>query len=138
VNWQLVWLGTIAIATVVMTATQIVLLLHTARLAKQAADATEDIRREIRPLIAKAHRIADDAGRATSLALAQVERVDRLLTTTTARIDDVIGTVHEAIVVPLKQGSAIFSMLRAAMALFGQGRKEGRTSHEDEDAMFVG
>jgi hypothetical protein len=138
VNWQLVCLATIAVTTVVMAAVQVTLLVRTARLAQQAADAAEEIRREVRPLIAKAHRIADDAGRATSLALAQVERVDRMLTTTAERVDEVVGAVHDAIVVPLKQGSVILSVLRAAMALFGRGQRAGRTSREDEDALFVG
>ena len=136
-NWQLVCLATIAVTSVVMATVQVVLLLRTARLAQQAAEAADEIRRDLRPLIAKAHRIADDAGRATSLALVQVERVDRLLTTTAERVDDVVGAVHDAIVVPLKQGSVIFGVLRAVLALFGR-QKTGRSSREDEDALFVG
>jgi hypothetical protein len=137
VNWQLVCLATIAVTTVVMATVQVVLLLRTARLAQQAAEATDEIRRELRPLIAKAHRIADDAGRATSLALAQVERVDRMLTTTTARIDDVVGAVH-AIVQPLKQGAVWGSVIRAALAWFGRGSAPDGAKREDEDALFVG
>lgn len=136
-NWQLVCLATIAVTTVVMAAVQVVLLLRTARLAQQAAEAADEIRRELRPLIAKANRIADDAGRATSLALVQVERVDRLLTTTIARVEDVVGAVH-SMVEPLKQGAVWGSVLRAALAWFGRGRAHDHSKREDEDAMFVG
>lgn len=137
-NWQLVCLATIAVTTVVMAAVQVVLLMRTAKLARQAADAAEEIRRELHPLIAKAHRIADDAGRATSLALAQVERIDRMLTTTAERVDDVVGAVHDAVVVPLRQGSLLLGVLRAALSFFGRGQGSKRTSREDEDALFVG
>ena len=137
-NWQLVCLATIAVTTVVMAAVQVVVLLQTARLARQAAEAAEEMRRELRPLIAKAHRIADDAGRATALALEQVERVDRILTTTVTRIDEIVGAVHGALVEPLKQGAVWLSLLRTAMSFLGRGRTEGRSNREDEDALFVG
>ena len=138
-NWALIWMGTIALATVVLTTVQVVVLLRTAKLVKQAVDTAEELRREVGPLIAKAHRIADDAGRATSLALAQVERVDRLVTATADRIDDVVGAVHEAVVVPLKQGSVILNVLRGAMGLFTRGQRDAQTTNrEDDDAMFVG
>jgi hypothetical protein len=138
VNWQLVCLATIAVTTVVMATVQVVLLLRTARLAKQAAEAADEIRRDLRPLIAKAHLIVDDAGRATSLALAQVERIDRVLTVTAERVDEVVGAVHGAIVDPLKQGAVWLGVLRAAMSFFGRGRTSERSNREDEDALFVG
>ena len=56
-----VWLGVIAIAVLVMAVTQVAVLLRLSQVAKEASAATKDLRRELTPLIEKAHRIADDA-----------------------------------------------------------------------------
>jgi uncharacterized protein YoxC len=138
VNWELVSLATIAVMMIVMTVTQVAVLLRIARLAQQAANATEELRRELHPLLAKAHRIADDAARATSLAAGQVERLDRLITTTADRVDDMMQTIHSAVVEPLKHGSFVGTVLRAVLAVFAKRRGPGQPSREDEDGMFVG
>ena len=137
-NWQLVWLAIIAISVLLLTVIQIVLLLRVARLAQQASAAIEEVRHEIRPLMAKVHQIADDAARTTALALAQVERVDRLMTTTAERVDEAVSTVRSAVSAPIRSGSMLVSGFRAAMAVFAELRKHRRASREDEDAMFVG
>jgi hypothetical protein len=137
VNWQVVWIAVIAICTLILTTIQIVLLLRVAKLAQQAASAIEELRQEFKPLIGKVHKIADDASRATSLALVQIERVDRLLTATAERVDDAVDVVRSAVSAPLKSGSAVLGIFRAAMAIVGEWRKN-RARREDEDAMFVG
>lgn len=137
-NWQLVCLAAIAVSMVVLATVQIAVLLRMARLAQQASAAIDEIRHEVRPLIAKVHRIADDASRATTLALAQVERIDRLLSTTAERLDEAVTTVRQVVAAPLRGGSVLIGVLRAAVALFGEWRQSGRHPREDEDAMFVG
>ena len=138
-NWQLVWLGIIATTTVVMALVQVVLLARTAALARQAAEAADELRRDVRQLMVKAHRIADDAERATTLALVQIERVDRLMATTTARVDEVMDAVHSAVVEPLRRGPIWLTLVRAAAGLFTGWRARARDAEpEDEDPMFVG
>jgi hypothetical protein len=137
VNWQVVWIAVIAICTLVLTTIQIVLLLRVAKLAQQAASAIEELRSEFKPLIGKVHKIADDASRATSLALVQIERIDRLLTVTAERVDDTVNVFRSAVTAPLKSGTALVGVFRAAMAIVSEWRKS-RARREDEDAMFVG
>ena len=137
-NWQLVCLAAIAVSTVILATIQIVLLLRIAKLANQATAAIEEVRHEIKPLMAKVHHIADDAARATALALAQVERVDRLLTTTAERVDDAVSLVRGAVSGPLKSGSVMLGAFRMVMALVGEWRRGARASREDDDALFVG
>jgi len=133
-----VWLGVIAIAVLVMAVTQVAVLIRLAKVAKEASTATRDLRRELTPLIEKVHRIADDAGRVSAIALAQVERLDVAVNSTVRRIDETITTVQQAIINPVRQGAAVVSGLKAAMAVFRARQDRGRYHRDDEDALFIG
>jgi uncharacterized protein YoxC len=133
-----VWLGVIAIAVLVMAIAQVAVLLKLSQAAKETSQATRDLRRELTPLIAKAHKIADDATRVSALALAQMERVDHVLSTTIQKIDDTVSTVQSAIISPVRQGSALIAGVKAALAVFRARQDRGRYGRDDEDALFIG
>ncbi|HUR19387.1 MAG TPA: DUF948 domain-containing protein [Vicinamibacterales bacterium] len=133
-----VWLGVIAVAVLVMAVTQVAVLIRLSQVAKEAAAATQDLRRDLAPLIEKVHRIADDATRVSALALAQVERLDLAVNSTVRRIDETITTVQHAIINPVRQGAAVMSGLKAAMAVFRARQDRGRYHRDDEDALFIG
>jgi hypothetical protein len=137
-EWQLVWLGVIAIAVSVMTLVQIGVLVAVARSARQIADTVNQVRQEIRPLAEKANRIADDAGRAAALALQQVERVDRALAATSQRLDETLNLVQGAVIQPVRQGAAVISALRAALAMFRRPARDPHATRDEEEALFVG
>lgn len=133
-----VWLGVIAIAVLVMAVTQVAVLIRLSQVAKEASEATRDLRRELTPLIAKANRIADDAGRVSALALAQVERLDVTISSSVRRIDETFTAVQTAIISPVRQGAAVVAGLKAAMAVFRARQDRGRYHRDDEDALFIG
>lgn len=133
-----VWLGVIAVAVLTMAIIQIVVGLQLMRIAKDAASTMQEFRTEIRPLIQKAHKVADDAGRVSALALTQVERVDQLLATTAMRVDDTLQIVQESLIAPVKQGAAVMAGLKAAIAVFRARQDKGRYGRDDEDALFIG
>lgn len=133
-----VWLGVIAVSVLVMAVVQIAVLIRLAGAAKEAAAATRDLRRELTPLIAKAHKVADDAGRVSALALTQMERVDRVLDSTALRIDDTMAVVQQALISPVRQGAAVMAGLKAALAVFRARQDRGRYGRDDEDALFIG
>ena len=133
-----VWLGVIAVAVLVMAVTQVAVLIRLSQVAKEAAATTRDLRSELKPLIEKAHRIADDATRVSALALAQVERLDVAINSTVRRIDETITTVQRVIISPVKQGAALMAGVKAAMAVFRARQDRGRYHRDDEDALFIG
>jgi hypothetical protein len=47
-----------------------------------------------------------------------------------------VSAVQDAVVQPIRQGTALLAGLKAAMAIFG--RPAARRSHEEDDAMFIG
>ena len=136
-DWQVVYLGVMAFALVIMAAVQIGLIVVALRLGKQLSATMEEIRREVRPLVEKAHRISDDAARATSLAVAQIEKVNTLLSTTTTRVSETLGLVQHAVVEPVRQGAAVAAAVRAALTAFRSWRGS-QQAREDDDALFVG
>jgi hypothetical protein len=143
-DWAVVWLGVIAVSIAVMAVIQIGLILVSLRVARQLSATAEDLRKEIKPLVEKVHRIADEAARATSLATVQIERVDQILSTTTARVDEGLAILRNAMGGPLRQGYAVALALRAALSAFSSrraSREAGRSANgarDEEDALFVG
>jgi hypothetical protein len=107
--------------------------------ARKAAEAARQIQREVRPLIEKAHQITDDAAQVTALTLKQVERVDQLITSTSARVDATLGVIETAIIQPIQQGTALMAGLRTALEMVRAWRnRDRRESREDEDGLFIG
>jgi len=133
-----VWLGVIALAVLAMAVVQVVVGLQMLRTAKDAATSLRQFQAEVRPLIQKAHKIADDAGKVSALALTQVERVDEVMATTAMRIDDTLQIVQQSLIMPVKQGAAVMAGLKAAMAVFRARQDKGRYGRDDEDALFIG
>lgn len=136
---QVLSLEVMAVALVVMAIVQVTALVVVARVARQALEATQQMQREVRPLLEKAHRIADDAARVTALTLKQVERVDEMITSTSARVDATLGVIETSIIRPIQQGTALMAGVRTVLDLVRSWREGNRRdSREDEDGLFIG
>lgn len=138
-EWAGVFLAVMAVALVAMAAVQIGLIVVALRVARQMAAATAQFQNDLRPLIEKAQVIADDASRATALAVLQVERVDRFMASTATRVDATLGMIQNVVTGPVGQGAAAISAFRAVMGVVRdwKGRRR-RHSYDDDDALFVG
>lgn len=133
------FLGLIALATTVMAVVQIGAAVFAARAARDATRAAQQLQRELGPILANARRASEDAARITALALTQIERIDTFVETTTARVDESLAALQEAILGPLRQGSALWAGLRAALAYFASRQERRHADDEDEDEnLFIG
>lgn len=153
-DWNIVFLGVIALATLVMATIQVGVIVAVARIARQtqqamakaqdtlttAQQAITSVREEIRPLISSASAIAEEASRAATLAAAQVHKVDRLVSDLTARIDETSTLVQQAIITPAREGLAIIAAVKATLGALRAGADwRRRTSRsEEEDPLFIG
>ena len=134
------FLGVIAAATALMAIMQVVAFVALGRVAKQVRDVIGTLQQDIRPLIARANAIADDASKTAALAAVQAQKIDRLVTELTQRVDDTSAIVQQAIITPAREGMAIVAALKAGlMALKGMRDLRGRANGvEEEDALFIG
>ena len=139
-DWNGVFLGTIAAATAVMALIQIGAIVFLARVSAQVNDVVKTLQQDIRPLIARATAIAEEAQKTATLATAQAQKIDRLVTDLTRRIDETSGIIQQAIITPAREGMALFAAFKAGLAaLRGFRDFRGRPGTvEDEDALFIG
>lgn len=137
-DWQVVFLGIMAVALAVMATVQIVTALALLRATREISGAVRELQRDVRPLIDKATRMTDDAARVTALALVQVERVDKLVTSLAARIEETVGIVQDAVVQPMKQGATVVAAFRGVLAAVREWQGRQAAARDDEDPLFVG
>jgi hypothetical protein len=108
-------LGVIAAATAIMALVQIVALIMLVRVATQVRDVASAVQQDLRPLIARANAIADEAQKTATLATAQALKIDRLVTDLTRRVDETSAVIQDAILTPAREGMAIVAGLKAAL-----------------------
>lgn len=139
-DWSQVFLGVIAVATLVMALIQVGAIVFAARLARQVQQLAASVQEDIRPLIARANTIADEAAKTAAIATAQAQKIDRLVTDLTRRVDETSAVVQEAIIVPAREGMALIAALKAGLGVLRNVRyQRGRAGRvEDEDALFIG
>ncbi|MEK6629740.1 MAG: hypothetical protein AABY89_03275 [Acidobacteriota bacterium] len=139
---QTVFLGLIALATIVMAVVQIGFIVVVAKLARRVEQLSGQIERDLGPLSDRLKRVADNLQQATSLAAVQVERVDRLLSTAARRADETLALVQGAVVGPLREGLAVVAAIRGVVGAFKgfRGRDRGRPAarFDDEDPLVIG
>lgn len=137
-DWQVIFLGIIAGALVLMALAQFAVAMALVKALKSTLSTVEELKREIHPLMKKVNRIADDAERVTSLAVVQAERIDLLVQQTTERMDATFELLR-SVIQPFKQGTAILTAVKAAFSVIRswQGRPAASV-RDDEDPLFVG
>jgi hypothetical protein len=141
-EWNQVFLGVIAVATALMALVQIGAIVVLARVAGQVQGILGTIQKDIGPLLTRANSIADDASKTATLAHAQAQKIDRMVTDLTRRVDETSAIIQHAIVTPAREGMAIVAALKAGLGVLkGLGTRDGRGRHghvDDEDALFIG
>jgi hypothetical protein len=136
--WTDVFLGIIAVATLASAVVQISVLVAAGLLTRRVGRLIDRVEQDISPLFTSINAIGQDAARAAALATAQVERVDKLFADAAVRVDETFGLIHAAIAAPAREGAALLSGLRAALAAIRSRAGSSRVrSADDEDALFI-
>ena len=136
-TWATVFLGIIAMATLVTAILQVVLLVAGWQLVRRITTFVEEIERDVRPILGHVNSIARDASRVASLAAAQVERADQLLSTAVVRIEDLLANLSSVVVKTMREGNALMMGIRAVMAAVQALRGRRRRRGEDDEALFI-
>lgn len=135
-TWATVFLGIIAMATLVTAVLQVVLLVAGWQLVRRITRFVHTMEQDVRPIIANVASITRDASRVATLAAAQVERADQLLNSAVLRLEDLLSNLSLVVVKTLREGNALMMGVRAVMAAIQALRRRRRRS-EDDDALFI-
>ena len=139
--WGEVFLGVIALATFTIAAVHVGVIVGGWVVARRVNRLLGQVEQQIQPLVESVNAIGRDAARITAMATGQAERVDRLVTDLSARIEQTATTVQDAVLKPLRDGAALLAGVKAAMSVFrGQEGQPAanRVRTEEEDALFIG
>lgn len=136
-TWATVFLGIIAMATLVTAMLQVLLLFAGWQLVRRITTMVETFERDVRPILGHVNDIARDASRIASLAAAQVERADQVLNNAVIRIEDLLGNLTSMVLNALKEGNALMMGIRAVLAAIEAFRGRRRRRSEDDEALFI-
>ena len=132
------FLGIIALTTLVTAIVQVVVLIGAGLLARRVQRTLDRAEKELRPMFDHLNMISRDAARAASLAVVQVERADRLFADVAQRVEQTVTTLQAVVAVPVREGAAVLSAFRAVMSALRDARaNRNRARVEDEDALFI-
>ncbi|MDE3157025.1 MAG: hypothetical protein KGN76_18140 [Acidobacteriota bacterium] len=136
---EVVFLAAIAAATVIMAAIQIGAIIYAGRMARRVERLVDRVEQDLQPLFGSLTEIARDATRASTLAVAQVERADQLFADLSQRLTQTVAALQATILGPAREGRALIYGLRAAFAAVRSMRDDGRSRgrSDDEDALFI-
>src|SRR5581483_938272 len=108
-TWSVVFLGIIALSTLMMAVIQVGAIIYSARLARRIETLLGRLENDIKPMLDRLTTISTEAARMSALATAQVERVDQLFADVQQRTEQIMTVVQQAIVTPAREGAALFS-----------------------------
>ncbi len=129
-----VFLGAIALSTTVMAVLQVAVLVRGAKLAQRVDRVVDQVEHDIKPALDRVNAVSGDVNRVSELAVAQVERADRLMTLVTDRVDRITLVAQDAVVEPVRQGTAVLRGLWAAVdTLRGRPSETRSRAEESED-----
>jgi len=147
-TWGVVFLGVIALASLVQAGFLIGLTIGGKRLARRLDALNDRIDREIRPALDNLGRITRNVAEVTDLVTLQARRLDDLLADTIEKIEDTTDTIRRIVLRPLgplvdiaaflkgiRRGLDVYSKLRG---LESQGRsRPPRRPAEDDEHLFI-
>lgn len=138
-------LAVIALAVAVMAVVQVGAIVVGLRLARRMERIAEDLESGVKPLVASLSTLTADATKTANLAALQVERFDKLFTDVTRRIEETLATAQQVMAAPAREGMAIVSGIRAAVAALQELRESSRRRsartvpfEEEEESLFIG
>lgn len=141
-----VLLGIIAVAVAVMAIVQVGAVVAGLRLARRVEQIADQVESGVRPLLSNLTILSAEATRAATVAVGQLERIDRAVTELTTRLDHTLGAAQRIVAGPAKDGMAIVAGVKAAVtALQGMRESTRRRSaaraasfEEEERSLFIG
>lgn len=137
--WTVAFLGVVAASTLTLAVGAVVVAVQARRFARRLEQAVADLQADVRPLVARATAVTDEAARITGLVAHQVERADAVLADVLVRLDELSSLVQTAIVRPAREIVGVVAAVRAVIDTLRGLRQSGSGERtEEEEALFIG
>lgn len=133
-------LGIIALAVLVMAVLQVYAAILVSRAAGRMAEALGRLDADVRPIVNNLQQITSDAARATALAAAQVERIDKVMGDVSRHVEQTARAIP-LLVESARDGFSVIGGLKAVVSAFREMRRtrhQKSSSVDEEDALFIG
>ena len=126
-----VFLGVIALATLVMATVQLGIIVYGAKLARRVDRLVDVVETEIKPTLGRVNAMSEDMSRATALAAVQAQRFDKLGERITGYIDQLSNLTEDTVVEPMRRGAALLRGVRVVIAALRGARRTGSSGEEE-------
>ena len=126
------YLGLIALGVLGMAALQVAAVVAAMKAARRAGEMATRFEQDVRPIVANLQKVSEEAARASSLAAAQVDRLDALVASVAQRVEDTAATVQQTILQPARDGLALLGTLKNVIASFQNLREPKEPPREPE------
>ncbi len=143
-TWAVVFLGIIAVASVVQSAFLIALALEGKKLSRRVADMQDRIERELKPSLDSVSRVARNLAEVSDLAVLQARRVDGLLADTIEKVEETTTLIRQVVlkpIGPLVDLAAFLKGLRRGLEVYyqlrGFERRERVPRGHDDEHLFI-
>jgi hypothetical protein len=113
-DWSPVFIGVIAVSTLIMAIVQIAVVVAVWLFARRMAQLVARIEQNMGTILSNLDSMSRDAARVGALAATQAERVDGLVRDLTSRIHQTAALIDDGVLRPLRDGAALLAGVRAA------------------------
>jgi hypothetical protein len=131
VDTSTVFLGVIALATLVMATVQLGIIFYGAKLARRVDRLVDVVETEIKPTLGRVNAMSEDVSRATALAAVQAERFDKLGERVTVYVDQLAELTEDTVIEPMRRGAALLRGLKVVMAALRGVQQAGSRGEAD-------
>jgi hypothetical protein len=146
-SWGIVFLGVIALGSLVQAGFLISLTMQGRRLGRRLEELNDHIEREIRPSLDNLVRVTRNLAEVSDLAVLQARRFDLVLADTVEKIEDTTSMVRKLILRPLGplvDLTAFIKGIRRGLEVYQQLRGFDRREHgsdrryeADDEHLFI-
>jgi hypothetical protein len=112
-SWAVVFLGVIALASLVQTVFLVALAVAGRRLARRVDEIHDRFERELRPSLDSLSRMSRNLAEITDLATLQARRIDGALADTIDKVEDATGHLRRFLLRPLGPLAEVAAVIKA-------------------------
>jgi hypothetical protein len=112
-SWAVVFMGVVAVGSLVQTLFVVALALAVQRLARRVDDNHDRFERELRPSLAGISRISRNLAEMSDLATLQARRIDGVLADTIDKIEDATGHLRRFLLRPLGPLAEVAAVIKS-------------------------